>query len=406
MPNGHTPGTVGAMVTLSRRRHTAFVGLLFAAMGAATLAAGVIGVLATFIIDDFGISRGTLGWVVSANVVVAAAFSPFAGTLTDRMGGRRSLAFVFGMSAVSFAILGTAPIVAFMFVGSAVAALAQAAGNPSTNKLIGEYLPRGERGVVTGIKQSGVQAGITIAGLTLPTVAIAMGWRAAMLVVAVVPLVAGLLTVVVVPGDRRSGDRRTSGNAALPPSIRWLALYGAIFGFAGAVSFYVPLFAEESLGLDPRLGGLAVAVAGAVAFVARIGWARFAEQRHSFRGPLATMAMLGVAAAASMLASMIVPVLLWVGAVMTGMGTSAWNSVGMLAVIEDAGDATGRASGIVLLGFLAGLGIGPPVYGALVDATGSYAPMWILSIAASIAALMIIVAWQRSGDRAAGAATR
>jgi predicted MFS family arabinose efflux permease len=388
------------MATLSRRRHTAFVGLLFAAMGAATMAAGVIGVLATFIIDDFAISRGTLGWIVSANVVVAAAFSPFAGSLTDRMGGRRSLVFVFGTSTVAFVVLGTAPAISVMFVGSALAAFAQAAGNPSTNKLIGEYLPRGERGVVTGIKQSGVQAGITIAGVTLPAVAIAMGWRAAMVVVAVVPLVAGILTLFVVPGDGASAGRAASGRAVLPPSIRWLALYGAIFGFAGAVSFYVPLFAEESLGLDPRLGGLAVAVAGAVAFVARIGWARFAEQRHSFRGPLATMAMIGVAAGASMLASTVVPALLWIGAVLTGMGTSAWNSVGMLAVIEDAGESTGRASGMVLLGFLAGLGIGPPVYGALVDRTGGYEPMWLLSIAASLVALAIVAAWQRASRRA------
>ena len=101
-----------------------------------------------------------------------------------------------------------------------------------------------------------------------------------------------------------------------------------------------------------------------------------------------------------MLASTVVPALLWIGAVLTGMGTSAWNSVGMLAVIEDAGESTGRASGMVLLGFLAGLGIGPPVYGALVDRTGGYEPMWLLSIAASLVALAIVAAWQRASGRA------
>lgn len=384
------------MVTLSGRRTGALVVLLFAAMGAATLAASILGILATFIIDDFDISRGTLGWVVSANVIAAAVFSPSAGSLTDRLGGRRAIVLVFVLSAASFLVLGTAPAVGVMFVGSALAALSQAGGNPATNKLIGDLLPRGRRGIVTGIKQSGVQAGITLAGLTLPSVAIAFGWRWAMLLVAAFPLVAAGAAWVVVPDVERHADRKDDRSTPLPSSVPWLAVFGGIFGFAGAVTFYVPLFAEESLDLDPRLGGAAVALAGVVAFAARIGWARFAERRHAYRGPLATMAALGAGAGVAMLMATGFPAMLWVGAVLTGVSTSAWNSVGMLAVIDEGGDATGRASGIVLLGFLAGLGAGPPAYGALVDAVGSYAPMWVSSIVASLAALATIVVWSRS----------
>ena len=52
------------MAPPSTRRHVGIVALLFGAMGAATLAPAVIGILATFILDEFAISRGTLGWVV------------------------------------------------------------------------------------------------------------------------------------------------------------------------------------------------------------------------------------------------------------------------------------------------------------------------------------------------------
>jgi cyanate permease len=70
----------------------------------------------------------------------------------------------------------------------------------------------------------------------------------------------------------------------------------------------------------------------------------------------------------------------------------------MLAVINEAGAPTGRASGMVLLGFLLGLGIGPPLYGATVDATGSYTAMWLLSLLAAGLSLWLVVAWrQRSG---------
>jgi cyanate permease len=91
--------------------------------------------------------------------------------------------------------------------------------------------------------------------------------------------------------------------------------------------------------------------------------------------------------------------------IITGASTSAWNSVGMLATIDEAGPAlTGRASGVVLLGFLTGLGIGPPLYGATVDATGSYTLMWVISIAAAMATTGFVWVWKRQHSMAADTA--
>jgi len=182
----------------------------------------------------------------------------------------------------------------------------------------------------------------------------------------------------------------------LPPSTSWLASYGAAFGFAGSVTFFVPLFAEEELGLDPRIAGAALALAGIVALVSRIAWARYAEVHHSFRWPLGVMAALGTVAGALFLCATAVPVLLWPAAILTGLSTSAWNSVGMLAIIEEAGSATGRASGVVQFGFLAGLGTGPAVFGAIVDTADAYWPVWLLSILGAVVSLVIIAIWSRS----------
>ena len=157
-------------------RRVAFVGLLFTAMGAATLAAPALSILATFIIDDLSISRSLLGWIIATNVILAAVLSPITGRITDRIGGKAALVSVFVIAAISFAVFGFTPVVAALFIASAIAAVGQSGANPSTNKLIGEDLPPGERGVTTGIKQSGVQAAITVAGLALPTIAIAFGW--------------------------------------------------------------------------------------------------------------------------------------------------------------------------------------------------------------------------------------
>ncbi len=376
-------------------RHAVFVSLLFAAMAAATLAPAALGILATFVIDDLDISRATLGWIVSTNVIAAAALSPFAGAFADRLGGKAALIVVFGTSAAAFAVFGLTAGLVMLFLGSAIAALSQAGGNPSTNTLIGQVLPVGERGVVTGIKQSGVQAGIAVAGLTLPAIALWLGWRQAMLVVALGPIVAGIVAVIVVPRTPRHLESDSEAPRALPPSIRWLTAYGFLFGFAGAVTFFLPLFAEESLGFDPRLAGVAAAVGGAVAFASRILWARRAEVKDDYAGPLGTMALLGMVAAVLFLLSPQVAVLVWFAVILTGMSTSAWNSVGMLAVINEPDAATGRASGLVLLGFLLGLGIGPPLYGATIDATGDYVVMWVLSLVAAGLSLALISVWRR-----------
>jgi MFS family permease len=383
-------------------RRAGFTFVLFAAMGAATFPAASLGIVATFIIDDFGIERADLGLAVAANTLLSALLSPVAGRITDAVGGKLAAIGVFGLSAAAFAVFGVSVAFWVLFVGSFIAAWSQAGGNPATNKLIAEALPMGERGIVTGIKQSGVQAAIFLGGLTLPSLAIALGWRSAFLLVAVVSGLLAVATAWLVPRTEHDGQPRPRATGSLPESIRWLAGYGFLLGFAGAVTFLVPLFAEEALGFDPRLAGVAASVVGFTAFVARIGWARRAEVRDEYRTPLLWMALLSVLSATMMaLAPDVGAWLLWLGVIVIGSSSAAWNSVGMLAVMNATGSAaTGRASGVVLLGFLAGLGLGPPIYGAIVDRYG-YRPMWLLSVTVAALATVLVLVWQ-ARSRAVG----
>lgn len=368
-------------------------------MGAGTFTLVALGVLATFIIEDLGISRAQLGLVIGADALLAAVLSPAAGRIADRLGGKGAMIFVFGVAGVAYFAYGLAPAFGWLFVAAFLGGAADAACNPATNRLIAESVDAGERGVITGIKQSGVQAGAFLAGVALPSLALAFGWRATYLLVAGLPLVAALLTVRLVhvpaPVEHHAhrGDRAVSG---LPASVYWLAGFGCLFGFAGAVSFLVPLFVEEALGFDARVGGLVVAVIGITAVVGRIGWAHLAETRNAFVTALWAMTPLAVISGGLFLAASSFAPLVWIAAVLLALSTASWNSVGMLAVMSEAGMvATGKASGVVLFGFLAGLGLGPPVYGALIDATDSYAPMWWTSIGASLAAFLLVALWRR-----------
>ncbi len=375
--------------------------MLFIAMGAAAFTAASLGILATFIIDDLSITRAELGAILAVVNIAAAVLSPIAGRITDRIGGKRAIVTLFVLSGTTFLLLGTAVGYAMLFLGALAGAFSQATANPATNKLIAEDLPAGERGVITGVKQSGVQAGIFLGGLVVPSLAIALGWRGAYLVVAAVPLVFAALAVWLIPAAAPASEtQRASRSGRLPAAIWWLAGYGFLLGFSGAVTYLVPLFAEESLGLSPVLGGIAAAVIAFTAVPGRILWSRYAERSGAFRGSLGVMAALSVAAAVLFYASGASAAwLLWPAAMLIASGSSSWNSVGMLAVMVEAGiGSTGRASGVVLFGFLTGLGIAPPIFGAIVDRTGSYDLMWLLSALSAAAAGAVIVVWNRAGS--------
>ncbi len=384
---------------MSDARRTVFGSMLFIAMGVATFTPASLGILATFIIDDLSISRAELGIVLGLINVAAAVLSPMAGRVTDRIGGKKALIALFVTAGATFLILGTATAYAMLFVGALAGAFSQATANPATNKLIAEDVPAGKRGMITGVKQSGVQAGIFLGGLTVPTLAIALGWRGAYLIVAVVPLVFAAVAAWVVPAAPRTpAEQRNRSTDPLPRAIWWLAGFGFLMGFSGAVTFLVPLFSQEELGLSPVAGGIAAAVIAFVAVPGRILWSRYAERSGAFRGSLAAMAVLSIAAAGLFyLSGAVAAWLLWPAAVLIAVGSSSWNSVGMLAVMVEAGvAATGRASGVVLFGFLTGLGIGPPIFGAIIDGTGSYDLMWLLSALAAAGSAVVIAAWQRS----------
>ena len=298
---------------------------------------------------------------------------------------------------VAYAIFGFAFAYVILLIGAVAAGYAQASANPSTNKLIAEALPAGRRGVVTGIKQSGVQAFIFLAAVSLPSLALAIGWRGALLVVALIPLAFIVITPRLIrPTSRDGAAAVVEHRGRLPAAIWWLTTYAFLMGFSGAVTFLVPLFASESLGFDPRVAGFVAGVIAIVGFAARIVWSRIAEFRSAYIGMLGVLGLVSVAASVAFwLSSQGAAWLVWVAAVLVGLGSSSWNGVGMLAVMANAGTAaTGRASGFVLFGFMAGLGLAPPLFGRIVDATGGYDPIWVLSGISAFLSTVVAVGWK------------
>lgn len=372
---------------LSSGSRITFSAVLASIMGASTFALVVYSVLAGELIAEFDIERWQVGLMVTATTIAGAVVSPTVGSVTDRIGARRAAIATLVGSALALVAIGFAPGYGILMVAAVVSGVFQAVANPSTNKLIAEHLPPGRRGIITGVKQSGVQFGTFIGGLALPGLALAFDWRVAVVVFAVAALAAGAVAVATLPADVVVESRTApSIEAALPPLILRLAVYGFLLGAGGTAIFtYLPLFGQESLGLTPQVAGAAAALVGLTGIASRIGWGRLAETRFGSEPALRAMALGAVGAAGLLWLAPQAPWLIWPAAVVTGLTASAWNAVGMLAIIQSVPSAlAGRGSGMVLLGFLLGLGVGSPAMGWSVDTFGTYRPGW-----AAIAVLFV-----------------
>ncbi len=369
--------------------------VLATTMGAATFVLAVFAVLAAELIAEFDVARWQIGALGTASSLGGGLASPWLGRAADRIGGRRATVATLAIAAVALVSVAGAPGFALLVLAAGLTGIAQGASNPATNKLISLHVEPGRRGVVTGIKQSGVQFGTFLGGLLLPPFALLWGWRGAVLAFVSVPVAGLVLALLTVPHDPDESvhDRADMVAGEIPGFIYRLAIYGFLLGAGGTAIFtYLPLFAQEVLGLSLPVAGSAVAVMGLTGIVARITWARFAELRVGAVRALSAIAQLAALAVLTLIGAEFVGVwLLWVGAVVTGLSASSWNSVGMLAIIQRVpGRLAGRGSGIVLFGFLAGLGLGAPIFGWSVDRLGTYNPGWIVVIGLFVAGWVVM----------------
>ncbi len=363
-------------------------------MAAATYAPIALGQVAGWILEDLAISRTQLGIAIALASLSGAAASPPAGRVIQRIGGRNGMMGLFFVAGLGFGGMGAAMHYWLLLLAIAAVGAAGAAGNPATNLLIARAVPPGARGVITGLKQSGVQVGVFLGGITVPLGAERIGWRWSFALVGAVFLIAAVVTKALAPdGEAEIAPTPRERGGIRLPFVRWLTAYGFLLGFGGSMAYLVPLFAEEALGMSRRAGGLASALFGLTAVGTRIWWGRYAERSGRFLRALALIAGGSLVSIGVFLASQAgLPWLLWVGAIGLGASSLSWNSVGMLAIIARGPDRAATASGLVVGGFLAGLGLGPILLAALVDATGTYTWSWLVAAGAHVAALGSMVA--------------
>jgi cyanate permease len=173
---------------------------------------------------------------------------------------------------------------------------------------------------------------------------------------------------------------------------------GVALAMSAAISF-VPLYAQEEVGVSPSTAGVIAAFMGLAGVSGRVFWSVVGGRSHQPVRVLVGIAVMAIAGLALIIASgTSTPWLIWPAALSVGFSLLAWHAVAWLSVIHTSGVGyVGRVSGVVQVGNSMGFAGGPLLMGILVDTTHSYLLAWL-----SVTALMILVTITLARPRSIG----
>ena len=363
----------------------------FAQAGYSAITVG-LAVLAPVLRDEYGLSLGQVGALLSA-AWVGSVLTLFPwGIAADRFGERIVLtAGLTGCAAFLFAAT-QATTFAGLFWLLLLSGAAGASVNSASGRAVMVWFEQSERGLALGIRQTAIPLGGLVAALVLPPLARAGGSAAGFAFLGAFSLAGALAGGFLVRG--RNGLRghtvEPSGNVLRDRRLWRLSLASGLYLYGQvAIMGFGVLFLHDEHGFSNAGAALVVAVSQVLAVALRIGAGRWSDVVGTRVGPLR---VLGLAVAASLgLVALLAhgPVWLLVPAVVIAGGLSmAWNGLAFTAAAELAGAAASGAAIGFQQAVLAALGVLAPLGFARTAADAS----WMAAFA--VAGALPLLGWR------------
>lgn len=366
------------------------------AQAMATLAVFGLPILAPKVGADLGVPTHWLGLHVAILYLHAAVVSALAAGLLRRIGPACATIAALATCAVGL-LLPAVTGLAGAALGAALIGVGYGLTNPAASEVLARVTPPQRRNLVFSLKQTGVPLGGTLAGLALPALSLALGWRAALLIAAGgVGLVALLLLPLraVWDGGRdpraRLIDRQPLAGLTSGSVLRALAVIGALYA-AVQLSFasYLVAMLVEEFGWTAQSAGAAAAAVQVSGALGRLAWAAVADRGGRGRWVLGITGLgTGLGLLALLPAGMdgVRDAVLLVLLCLIGACSLGWNGV-LLAEAARSGPAgnAGAGVGAVLSVTFMGVILGPPLLGLAVFGFGSYSAAFAASAAVALA---------------------
>ena len=386
-----------------------------------------VGPLSPFLKQAFDLSNAQIGGLTSATAVTYAPTLLLAGWLVDRIGVRRALVIGSLVTGVFVGAVALAPSYGVMLLLLALSGLGCGFIYPSAVKAVMVWFPPQERATAIGVNQAAVNVSGMLGAAIMPALALSVGWQAGFVVAAAMAFaVCGLAAAVYrdpdggIPGWAAgvaspavceieqglpcvTGDEEADRAAVRPGFLavvrsRDILLLGLAAMFLCMVEFaalahlvlylhldwaYSVVAAAALLALCQAAGAFGKPLSGLVSD-------RLLGRRR--KAPL--LALAGLAGVACAILALLGPGqtwLLWVALVMLGVGAVGWGGLFSTLAGETAGPAAaGAAAGVTAAIDNIGIFVGPPLFGLIVDRTGSYAPAWWTMVGAAVLAACLL----------------
>lgn len=361
-----------------------------------------INTLAPFYKDELGLSRAQVGLFFSAFYLAMSGSSLGAGWMADRLGVRKTTLQGHLFLGICTFAAALAPSFAWAFASFFLAGLGYSFLNPASTKGVMAWFQRSERATAMGTKQTGVPTGGVVTAMLAPQLVLILGWRGALAALGVINFLFGFLFSVLWR-DPPEGTAAAASDDVVPqeseaPLNIWRFLpisCGTAVYLIGQMSLitYIPLYLKDAMGFSPYWASQALALTQAGAMVGRVGWG-VASDRLFGGGRKIVLILIGVLSAVLITGLsfmnpqssyfLLLPILFLSGVCLVGYQGVSYALIGELA-----GKArTGSALGMMITINAACATVGTPVFGYIVDRTGSYAFAW--QVLAAILALGII----------------
>ena len=339
---------------------------------ACSLPVFLVGGLAVQIRDEFGLPISRIGMFTALFFVSSAIFSSYAGRVAERLGAGPSMRISALLGAAALLGLAVAPSPAVTAVSLVIGGLASALAQVGANLHLAIKVDPSRQAFAFGIKQSGIPAATLLGGLSVPLIALTVGWRWAFALGGLIALV----TVMLVPGSKlRAGLRRDA--EVRPGNVRALVVLaiGGAFG-AGAANAMGSYLVDSSVsgGLGEAAAGLLFAGGSIAGLATRMGAGWLADRRTG--GRLRWVAGLYlVGSIGFLLQATRNPVLLPAATLLCFAGGWGWPGLFNFAVVVRNPRTPAAATGLTQTGVYAGGMSGPLVFGYIAERLG-YATAW------------------------------
>jgi sugar phosphate permease len=386
-----------------------------------------VGPLSPFLKQAFDLSNAQIGGLTSATAVTYAPTLVLAGWLVDRIGVRHALVIGSLVTGLFVGAVALAPSYGVMLLLLALSGLGCGFIYPSAVKAVMVWFPPQERATAIGVNQAAVNVSGILGAAIMPALALSVGWQAGFVAAAVMAFaVCGLAAAVYrdppggisdwaagtasaavgeieqgLPGV--TGDARADRAAVRPGFLavvrsRDILLLGLAAMFLCMVEFAALAHLVLFLHLDWAYS--VVAAAGLLALCQAAGAfgkplsGLVSDRLLGRRRKAPLLALAGLAGLACAILALLGPGhtwLLWAALLMLGVGAVGWGGLFSTLAGETAGPpAAGAAAGVTAAIDNIGIFIGPPLFGLIVDRTGSYAPAWWAMVGAAVLAACLL----------------